>query len=110
MALSLCEFTRVNHTRIDEFYKLLNLKIEKLEIKSDGVIFGKTFVITGALSRPRDEFKALIEKLGGKVSGSVSKKTDYVLFGEEAGSKLSKAKELEVKCIDESAFNELVKE
>ncbi|ECK6994882.1 NAD-dependent DNA ligase LigA, partial [Campylobacter jejuni] len=110
MALSLCEFTRVNHVRIDEFYKLLNLKIEKLEIKSDGVIFGKTFVITGTLSRPRDEFKALIEKLGGKVSSSVSKKTDYVLFGEEAGSKLIKAKELEVKCIDESAFNELVKE
>ncbi|RTH94995.1 NAD-dependent DNA ligase LigA [Campylobacter jejuni] len=110
MALSLCEFTRVNHTRIDEFYKLLNLKIEKLEIKSDSMIFGKTFVITGTLSRPRDEFKALIEKLGGKVSGSVSKKTDYVLFGEEAGSKLSKAKELEVKCINESAFNELVKE
>ncbi|HHP5568472.1 TPA: BRCT domain-containing protein, partial [Campylobacter jejuni] len=53
---------------------------------------------------------ALIEKLGGKVSSSVSKKTDYVLFGEEAGSKLIKAKELEVKCIDESAFNELVKE
>lgn len=109
MALSLCEFTRVNESRIDEFYKLLNLKIEQIELKDNSEISGKTFVITGTLSRPRDEIKALIEKLGAKVSSSVSKKTDFVLFGEEAGSKLSKAQELGVKCIDENAFNELIK-
>ncbi|EOV9223783.1 BRCT domain-containing protein, partial [Campylobacter upsaliensis] len=57
----------------------------------------------------RDEFKALIERLGGKVSSSVSKKTDFVLFGEEAGSKLEKARELGVKCIDEIQFNALAK-
>ncbi len=108
MALSLCEFSRVNSARIDEFYKLLNLKEQKVQIQEDSVIFGKTFVITGALSRPRDEFKNLIESLGGKVSGSVSKKTDYVLFGQEAGSKLDKAQELGVKCIDENEFNELI--
>lgn len=79
-----------------------------MQIQEDSVIFGKTFVITGALSRPRDEFKNLIESLGGKVSGSVSKKTDYVLFGQEAGSKLDKAQELGVKCIDENEFNELI--
>src|SRR3954463_13413431 len=62
---------------------------------------GKTFVITGTLSQPRDHFKQLIENAGGKVSGSVSKKTDYVLAGEEAGSKLDKAKELDVKVIGE---------
>ena len=62
---------------------------------------GKTFVITGALSQPREHFKDLIENAGGKVSGSVSKKTDYVVAGEEAGSKLDKAKELGVKVIGE---------
>ncbi|TKX31820.1 NAD-dependent DNA ligase LigA [Campylobacter estrildidarum] len=109
MAISLCDFTRVNQSRICEFYNILKLKVERLEIKDDSSILGKTFVITGTLSKPRDEFKALIEKLGGKVSGSVSKKTDFVLFGEEAGSKLSKAKELGVKCINESDFQELIK-
>lgn len=110
MAKSLEEFVRVNCLRIDEFYKLLKLKIEKLELKNDSAFLGKSFVITGTLSRPRAEFETLIEKLGGKVSGSVSKKTDFLLFGEEAGSKLAKAKELGVKCIDENAFNELIKE
>jgi DNA ligase (NAD+) len=62
---------------------------------------GKTFVITGTLSQPREHFKDLIENAGGKVSGSVSKKTDYVLAGEEAGSKLDKAKEFGVKVIGE---------
>ncbi|MBZ7963862.1 NAD-dependent DNA ligase LigA [Campylobacter sp. 2457A] len=109
MATSLCEFTRVNESRICEFYHILKLKVERLEIKSDSSILGKTFVITGTLSKPRDHFKTLIEKLGGKVSGSVSKKTDFVLFGEEAGSKLNKAKELGVKCINESDFQELIK-
>jgi len=62
---------------------------------------GKTFVITGTLSHPRDQFKQMIENAGGKVAGSVSKKTDYLLAGEEAGSKLDKAKELGVKVIGE---------
>ena len=69
---------------------------------------GKTFVITGTLSKDRDHFKTLIENNGGKVSGSVSKKTDYVLAGESAGSKLDKAKELGVPVLDEAAFNALL--
>lgn len=109
MALSLCEFIRVNHQRIDNFYKILNLRLDQNEIQNDSKIIGKTFVITGTLSRPRDEFKALIESLGGKVSSSVSKKTNFVLYGDEAGSKLDKARELNITCIDENAFNELIK-
>lgn len=109
MALSLCEFIRVNHQRIDNFYKILNLRLDQNEIQNDSKIIGKTFVITGTLSRPRDEFKALIESLGGKVSSSVSKKTNFVLYGEEAGSKLDKARKLNITCIDENAFNELIK-
>ena len=63
---------------------------------------GKTFVITGTLpTMSRDEAKSYIEARGGKVSGSVSKKTDYLLAGEAAGSKLTKAKELGVKVISQ---------
>jgi DNA ligase (NAD+) len=69
---------------------------------------GKTFVITGTLSQDRDHFKTIIEKHGGKVSGSVSKNTDYLLAGESAGSKLDKAKELGVEILDEPAFEALL--
>lgn len=67
-----------------------------------GQIFaGKTFVITGTLSRPRDEIKQMLESLGARVSGSVSAKTDFVLCGERAGSKEAKARALGVKIINE---------
>jgi DNA ligase (NAD+) len=70
-----------------------------------GVFAGKTFVLTGTLpAMTREEAKARIEALGGKVTGSVSKKTDFVLAGEEAGSKLEKARELGVKILDEAEF------
>ncbi|MEY3395095.1 MAG: NAD-dependent ligase LigA, partial [Verrucomicrobiota bacterium] len=69
---------------------------------------GKTFVITGTLSRDRDHFKTIIEQNGGKVSGSISRKTDYLLAGDAAGSKLDKATELEVPILDEAAFNALL--
>ncbi len=72
-------------------------------------IAGKTFVLTGTLpSLGRDEARDLIEKAGGKVSGSVSKKTDYVVAGEEAGSKLTKAQELGVTILDEAALRALL--
>jgi DNA ligase (NAD+) len=71
-------------------------------------ITGKTFVLTGTLpSMSRDEASARIRSAGGNVSGSVSKKTDFVLAGEEAGSKLDKARELGVKIIDEAEFLKL---
>jgi DNA ligase (NAD+) len=70
---------------------------------------GKTFVLTGTLPNySRDAAKKMIEDAGGKVSGSVSKKTDYVVAGEDAGSKLDKARELGVKVIDEEQMVELV--
>ena len=68
-----------------------------------GPLAGKTFVLTGTLpTLKREEAAAKIEALGGKVSGSVSKKTDFVVAGEEAGSKLDKAQKLGVKIIDEA--------
>jgi DNA ligase (NAD+) len=70
---------------------------------------GKTFVVTGTLQRyKREEIEDLIKTLGGKATGSVSKKTDYVVAGEEAGSKLTKARELGVKVLTESEFDRLI--
>lgn len=74
-----------------------------------GVFAGKTFVLTGTLpTMSRDEATAKIEAAGGKVSGSVSKKTDFVLAGTEAGSKLDKAKELGIRILDEAEFLKLL--
>lgn len=79
----------------------------KAKATSDALA-GKTFVLTGTLSVPRSEAKGWIEAAGGKVSGSVSKKTDYVVAGESAGSKLTKAEQLGVAVIDEAALREMV--
>src|SRR5262249_18467801 len=71
---------------------------------------GKTFVLTGTLAKyTRDEAKKMIEDAGGRVSGSVSKKTDYVVAGTDAGSKLDKAKELKVLVIDEKEMEALTR-
>ena len=78
------------------------------EIPDDSPFKGKTFVITGTLpSYKRTEAAAIIEELGGKVSGSVSKKTDFVLAGDEAGSKLTKAQTLGITVIDEAEFENM---
>jgi DNA ligase (NAD+) len=70
---------------------------------------GKTFVLTGTLAHfTRDEAKKMIEDAGGKVTGSVSKKTDYVVVGADAGSKLGKAKELGVAVIDETGLKQIL--
>jgi DNA ligase (NAD+) len=75
------------------------------EAASEGILSGKTLVLTGTLpTLTRDQATELIEAAGGKVSGSVSRKTDYVVAGEEAGSKLAKAQELGVAVIDEAAL------
>ena len=80
------------------------------DVKSDKLA-GLTFVITGTLpDMTRDEAKTLIEQNGGKCSGSVSKKTSYVLAGEEAGSKLTKAQQLGVTVISQQQLIEMIGE
>ena len=80
------------------------------EENSDDRFNGKTFVLTGSLEKyTRNEASSIIEKFGGKTSSSVSKKTDYVLAGEDAGSKLTKAQSLGVKILTEEEFEELIK-
>ena len=79
------------------------------ELPSDGALSGKTFVITGTLATmTRDAAKELIQSAGGKVTGSVSSKTDYLVAGEKAGSKLTKAEKLEVMVLDEAALQALI--
>ena len=91
--------------------KDLNLNMRYLgeEVNtSNENINGKTFVITGTLSRPRDEIKEEIEGLGGNVTGSVTKKTNYVIAGEKAGSKLTKATELGISVLTEEEYNNML--
>lgn len=111
-AKSIYEFFKQNQTQ-DLLNKLekANVNMElKEEINSDNRFEGKTFVLTGSLENyTREEASNIIESFGGKTSSSVSKKTDYVLAGEEAGSKLTKAESLGVKIITEQEFQEMIK-
>jgi DNA ligase (NAD+) len=78
---------------------------------SSGILNGKTLVLTGTLPHlSREDAKEKIEAAGGKVAGSVSKKTDYVVAGAEAGSKLARAQELGVEILDEAALLQLLGE
>jgi len=83
---------------------------DPMQIAQDGALVGKTFVITGTLpGMTRDEAKKLIQKEGGKVTGSVSRNTSYLLAGEKAGSKLTKAKQLEVEVLNLDELRALLK-
>ena len=83
---------------------------EKDDVNNDNRFLGKTFVLTGTLEKyTRDEASEIIENFGGKTSGSVSKKTSYVLAGEDAGNKLSKAQSLDIPVITETQFEEMIK-
>jgi DNA ligase (NAD+) len=85
------------------------MEVKKADAESAGPLSGKTIVVTGTLKNySREEIQAAITKHGGRAASSVSKKTDFVLAGEEAGSKLEKAKQLGVKVIDEAEFNRLI--
>ena len=91
--------------RVVDRLVLAGLRPEPEEAPRGGAFAGKTVVLTGSLTKlSRDEAKAEIERRGGKVSGSVSRKTDLVVLGEEAGSKAAKARELGVKVADEEEF------
>jgi DNA ligase (NAD+) len=79
--------------------------------RKDTVLKGKTFVFTGSLSdMTRDEAKEKVRQLGAKATGSVSSKTDFVVAGEDPGSKLDKAKSLDIRVLDEKDFRKLLEE
>jgi DNA ligase (NAD+) len=114
MAASIHEFFR-NKRNLEVIEKLrragVNLKAAAGDRKAaGGALAGKTFVLTGTLAnRTREDATRLIEERGGKVSGSVSKKTDYVVVGTDAGSKLDKARQLGIKTLNEHEFETLLK-
>ena len=110
MANSIKEFFMQEQTKdLIEKLKTAGVNTISLEEESlDNRFEGKTFVLTGSLQKyTRKEAEDIIEKFGGKTSGSVSKKTDYVLAGEEAGSKLIKAQSLGVTIISEEEFEKM---
>ena len=85
------------------------LNTKSLETVGDTRFSGMTFVLTGTLEKfTRDQAAEIVENMGGKVSGSVSKKTSYVLAGEKAGSKLDKAQSLGIAIIDEDMFEKMI--
>lgn len=112
MAQALIHFFKESHNR-KEIEALLEAGVKphapKKITRTDHAFFGKTFVLTGSLTAfSRDEAAELIKERGGKVTGSVSKKTDYVVVGEDPGSKLDKAKELHIAILTEHAFKDLL--
>ena len=111
MAKSLYDFLLLPQSReLIEKFKELGLNMKSQMVITDTRFEGMTFVLTGTLpTYKRNEAAAIIEGFGGKTSSSVSKKTTYVLAGEEAGSKLDKANALGVTIIDEAQFNEMIK-
>ncbi len=113
MAESVADYFSLDATRalIDEL-RSLGVEMKPLQAKKkEGIFLGKTFVLTGTLpTMSRKEASVLIEQNGGKTSSSVSKKTDYVLAGEEAGSKLTKAQSLGITIISEADLLNMIEE
>ena len=109
MAESVLEFVRVNRETILELQTILKPnEPEKKEEAHENPFKGKTAVLTGTMSMSRGVIKEMLENLGAKVSGSVSKKTDFLIYGEDAGSKYDKAMDLGVKCLNEDEMRELI--
>ena len=112
MANSIIEFFKQEQTQdLIERLKKAGVNTEKIEEENaDNRFDGKTFVLTGSLDKyTREEASQIIEKYGGKTSNSVSKKTTYLLAGEDAGSKLTKAQSLGIQIISEEEFGEMIK-
>lgn len=101
MANSFLEFFRVNRQFVLKLFDILKPKVTIKEEAKDNPFKNKTVVITGTMSKSRDEIKLFLEDLGAKVSSSVSKKTDFLIYGEDAGSKYDKAIELGIEILTE---------
>lgn len=101
MANSFLEFFRVNRQFVLKLFDILKPKVIIKEEAKDNPFKNKTVVITGTMSKSRDEIKLFLEDLGAKVSSSVSKKTDFLIYGEDAGSKYDKAIELGIEILTE---------
>ncbi len=111
MADSFLEFIRVNEDEIKALQEVLHPKIPEPKVEISANPFkDKVVVLTGSMSESRGKIKVEMEALGAKVAGSVSKKTDYLIYGEDAGSKYDKAVVLGVETITESQMREKLNE
>ena len=111
MAQDIIDFFAEDHNRTLLAKLLPLLNVQDAPKQATNLPFkGKTFVFTGTISIPRDEAKARVQELGGKVSGSVSAKTSYVVAGEDPGSKYINAQKLGITILDEESFKKLLDE
>jgi DNA ligase (NAD+) len=108
MANSLLEFMRVNRELVLKLFDVVQPTVEEKVEAEENPFKNKTVVLTGSMSVSRGIIKEMLEKLGAKVSGSVSKKTDFVIYGEDAGSKLMKAESLGVITLTEDEMREML--
>ena len=108
MANSFCEFMRVNKELVLKLFEIITPMVEEKKEVLENPFKGKTVVITGTMSISRGDIKTMLENLGAKVASSVSKKTDYVIYGDEAGSKYDKAIELNVPVLTEDEMNSMI--
>jgi DNA ligase (NAD+) len=108
MAKSFVEFMRVNREFVLQLFDKIEPTVEEKIEAEENPFKDKTIVLTGTMSVGRGVIKEMMEKLGAKVSGSVSKKTDFLIYGEEAGSKLAKAEKLEVKTLTEEEMRAIL--
>jgi DNA ligase (NAD+) len=108
MATSLVEFMSVNREVVLKLFEVIEPLVEKKSEAIENSFKDKTVVITGTMSIPRDDIKKLLESMGAKISSSISKKTNYLIYGEEAGSKYDKALSLGVKSVDEVTMRKMI--
>jgi len=109
MAESVLEFVRVNKETILKLQEILKpIEPAKKQEAEENPFKDKTVVLTGTMSESRGIIKEMLESLGAKVSSSVSKKTDFLIYGEDAGSKYEKALGLGVKCLDENSMRDMM--
>ncbi|MEO1922959.1 MAG: BRCT domain-containing protein, partial [Nautiliaceae bacterium] len=101
MVKSIAEYIKVNKDKIEKLIELIRPKNPQKKDIKESPFKGKTIVLTGAMSKPRSEIKELLERFGAHVTNSVSKKTDFVIVGEDPGSKYEKAKKLGVTILTE---------
>jgi DNA ligase (NAD+) len=111
IASSIVNFFAEQHNNdvIDKLLARIEIQYKKRRKSSSSLFSGKTVVITGTLeSYTRDELKTILTELGAKITGSVSKKTDFVIVGENPGAKYAHAKELGISIIDESRLKDML--
>ncbi len=108
MAASFVEFMRVNHETVKQLQEILRPVAQKKIEAKENPFKDKTVVLTGAMSQSRGEIQKVLESLGAKVTSSVSKKSDYVIYGEDAGSKYEKALKLGVSLLTEAEMKEMI--